>query len=69
MTHLSFVWNAFSPPSKFAETHLCPGCLLSFKDHTIRDDRDYYNAVKHGLAANPWDWPYMWIEGMKWPKR
>jgi REP element-mobilizing transposase RayT len=49
----------------------------SFRDHIIRDDRDYYNhldyiynnAVKHGLVTNADDWPFMWKEGLKWPKR
>jgi putative transposase len=35
-------------------------------EHTIRDDRDYaahieythFNPVKHGLVANPGDWPF-----------
>jgi putative transposase len=35
-------------------------------EHTIRDDRDYaahmdythFNPVKHGLVAQPADWPY-----------
>ncbi len=35
-------------------------------EHTIRDDRDYaahldythFNAVKHGLVAQPGDWPF-----------
>lgn len=35
-------------------------------EHTIRDDRDFtahmdythFNPVKHGLAANPADWPH-----------
>jgi len=35
-------------------------------EHTIRDDRDYtahmdyihFNPVKHGLVADPADWPY-----------
>ena len=37
-----------------------------FWEHTIRDERDYathmdythFNPVKHGLVANPADWPY-----------
>ena len=48
----------------------------SSRDHIIRSVRDYnmhleylyYNAVKHGLVANPEDWSWMWVEGMPEPR-
>jgi hypothetical protein len=47
----------------------------SFRDHIIRDERDYNNhlqyiynnALKHGLVDNPEGYLYMWIEGMLEP--
>jgi len=47
----------------------------SFRDHIIRNGRDfdnhldyiYNNAVKHRLADEPEDWPWMWVYGMSLP--
>lgn len=51
-----------------------------FWDHVIRDDRDlenhlhyvHYNPVKHGLTADPRDWPYnsyrVWEERGLYPE-
>ena len=47
----------------------------SFRDHVIRDQRDfdnhieyiYNNAVKHQLADSPHLWPWMWVVGMTSP--
>jgi REP element-mobilizing transposase RayT len=47
----------------------------SFRDHIIRDQRDfdnhiqyiYNNAVKHKLAKSPHLWPWMWVESMTSP--
>ncbi len=47
----------------------------SFRDHIIRDERDYRNhleyifnnAFKHKLVNNPEDWLPMWVEGMLEP--
>ena len=47
----------------------------SFLDHIIRNHDDYlnhieyifHNAVKHGLVAEPEQYPFMWIAGMKSP--
>ena len=49
----------------------------SFRDHLIRDQRDfdnhidyiYNNALKHGLANAPDLWPWMWVVGMPLPLR
>jgi REP element-mobilizing transposase RayT len=47
----------------------------SFLDHIIRDEDDYLNhleyihnnAVKHGLAIDAEQYPYIWIQGMAQP--
>lgn len=47
----------------------------SFRDHLIRDQRDfdnhieyiYNNALKHGLPNAPHLWPWMWVVGMPSP--
>ena len=47
----------------------------SFLDHIIRDEDDYLNhldyihnnAVKHGLAIDAEQYPYMWVQGMAQP--
>ena len=49
----------------------------SFRDHLIRDQRDfdnhidyiYNNALKHRVANAPRLWPWMWVMGMPPPLR
>lgn len=47
----------------------------SFRDHVIRDERDFRNhvnyilgnAVKHDLVDEPEEWRWMWVMGMSEP--